>query len=38
MEGGRLVGILTARDLPYEEIGRMARMLEEEHIFAERLW
>jgi CBS domain-containing protein len=38
MEGGKLIGILTARDLPYEEIGRMARMLEEEHIFAERLW
>jgi len=38
MEQGKLVGVLTARDLPYEEIGRMARMLEEEHIFAERLW
>lgn len=38
LEGGRLVGILTARDLPYEEVGRMARELEEEHSLAERLW
>lgn len=38
LEGGRLVGIVTARDLPYEEIGRMARQLEEEHVLAERLW
>jgi CBS domain-containing protein len=38
LDGGRLVGVLTARDLPYEEVGRMARELEEEHLFAERLW
>lgn len=38
VEGGRLVGVLTARDLPYEEVGRMARELEQEHIIAERLW
>lgn len=38
VEGGKLVGVLTARDLPYEEVGRMARELEEEHVIAERLW
>jgi hypothetical protein len=30
--------VLTARDLPYEEVGRMARELEHEHTIAERLW
>jgi CBS domain-containing protein len=38
VEGGALVGVLTARDLPYEEVGRMARELEHEHTIAERLW
>ena len=38
LEGGKLLGVLTARDLPYEEVGRMARQLEEQHILAERLW
>ncbi len=38
VENGRVVGVLTARDLPYEEVGRMARQLEEEHVLAERLW
>lgn len=38
VEHGKLVGVLTARDLPYEEVGRMARELEEEHVIAERLW
>lgn len=38
VEHGKLVGVLTARDLPYEEVGRMARELEEEHVIAEGLW
>lgn len=38
VEGGKLVGIVSARDLPYEEIGKMARMLELEHTLAERIW
>ncbi|MCS6877780.1 MAG: CBS domain-containing protein [Geminicoccaceae bacterium] len=38
VEEGKVVGIVSARDLPYEEIGRMARMLELEHSLAERIW
>lgn len=36
--GGKPLGVISAKDLPYEEIGRMARTLEEEHVIAERLW
>ena len=35
---GKLVAVISAKDLPYEEIGRMARALEQEHVIAERLW
>lgn len=38
VDEGKLVGIVSARDLPYEEIGKMARMLELEHTLAERIW
>lgn len=36
--GEQIVAVISAKDLPYEEIGRMARALEQEHRLAERLW
>jgi CBS domain-containing protein len=37
MEGERLVGMISARDLPYAAIGRLARELDTRHDLAERM-
>jgi CBS domain-containing protein len=37
MEGERLIGMISARDLPYAEIGRLARELDTRHDLAERM-
>ena len=38
VEGGRVVGVLSARDIPVLEFGRMADELDSRHRLAERLW
>jgi CBS domain-containing protein len=37
MEGGRLVGMISAKDLPYAAIGELARELDNRHDLAERM-
>ena len=36
--GGRVVGVLSLRDVPVLELGRMAEELESRHRLAERIW
>ena len=38
VEGGRVLGIVSARDIPILELGRMAEELHERHRLAERIW
>lgn len=38
VEDGRVVGVLSARDIPVLELGRMADELDRRHRLAERLW
>jgi CBS domain-containing protein len=38
MENDRLIGVISAKDLPYSEIGRIAREMTERHALAERIW
>jgi CBS domain-containing protein len=36
--GGRVLGVLSSRDIPVLELGRMAEELERRHRLAERIW
>ncbi len=36
--GGRVLGMLSSRDIPVLELGRMAEKLEKRHRLAERIW
>jgi CBS domain-containing protein len=36
--GGRVVGVLSLRDIPVLELGRMAEELDRRHRLAERIW
>ena len=38
MENERLIGVISAKDLPYSEIGRIAREIGDRHALAERIW
>ena len=38
VEGERVLGIVSARDIPILELGRMAEELHERHRLAERIW
>ena len=38
VEGGEVVGVLSIRDIPVLELGRMAEELDERHRLAERIW
>lgn len=38
LDGNEVIGMISAKDLPYEEIGRMARELTDRHRLAERIW
>lgn len=37
LDGARLIGMVSAKDLPYAEIGRLARELDTRHELAERM-
>ena len=38
VEGERVLGVVSTRDIPILELGRMAEELHERHRLAERLW
>ena len=38
VDGGEVVGVLSIRDIPVLELGRMAAELDERHRLAERIW
>ena len=38
VEGGRILGVISARDIPVLDMGRMAAELDERHRLAERIW
>jgi len=37
-DGSRIVGVLSIRDIPVVDLGRMAPELDERHSLAERIW
>lgn len=38
VEGGRVLGVLSVRDIPILDLGSMAKELDERHRLAERMW
>jgi acetoin utilization protein AcuB len=38
VEGSRVLGVLSSRDIPILELGRMAEELHERHRLTERAW
>jgi CBS domain-containing protein len=38
VDGGEVLGVLSVRDIPVADMGRMARELDERHRLAERIW
>jgi CBS domain-containing protein len=38
LEGGRVVGVVSLRDVPFEVLARLEPELEQRHALAERLW
>ena len=38
VDGGRVLGVVSVRDIPVLEMGRMAKELDGRHRLAERIW
>jgi hypothetical protein len=38
VEDGKVVGVVSLRDLPFDEIARMQPELDQRHALAERIW
>jgi hypothetical protein len=38
LEGNRLLGVITPRDVPLDIIARLQPELEQRHLLAERMW
>lgn len=38
MEGGKVLGVVSLRDLPFEDIAKMKPELDQRHDLAERIW